>query len=307
MTSSAALRLVASWQPGRLISPVGRTKLLVLSGAGSRTGDAERNFLGFARFAAARAGYDTRRDLLEATYAGSLLGGRWQPRPYRPADTKQALLESAEAVAGVLEWYRDALPSTTRFCVLGYSLGGVAVLDGVTLAVARDRAGWQGRLGAVVTVASPVRGCNAGAFIQWAWLATHDPDPLGLAGQELDRRWTDPEEQRRVERRADFLRANGVALLTLADPDDAVVRPDEALLPGPGQPPEQLLVGTQRVRNGTFGHGGILDEPVAWRRILEVVGPQEVDAPGERPIDPVEWELQALKARLRAEGRLPPA
>ncbi len=299
---------VPSWQPGRFVWSVGRTKLVALGGVGSRTGDAERAFAGLMRFAADQAGYDPRRDLLEGSYAGSAGEAGWQPRPYVPADTKRPLIESAEALAGCLEWYRSVLSPTARFCVLGYSLGGVTVLDGVTLAVARDREGWRGRIAAVVTLASPVRGCNAGPLVQWAWVATNDPDPLGAVGEELDRRWADPAEQERVERRATFLRASGTAVITLADPDDAVVRPDEALLPAPGQSLDDLLVRPRHVRPGSFGHGAILDEPDTWRRVLDVIGPQEMPSGGPGSVvDAIELELRAIKDRLRAEGRLPPA
>ena len=66
--------------------------------------------------------------------------GIWRPTPYVAADTRRPLIDSAEAVAGCLDWYRQALPSDTRLCVLGYSLGGVVGLDGATLAVARRSA-----------------------------------------------------------------------------------------------------------------------------------------------------------------------
>lgn len=319
-----------SWRPGGLIWPEGRTKILVLGGVGSRTGEAERSFHGLMRYLAQQGGYDPRRDLLEASYAGRQAGDRWMPRPFYPGDTQRPLAELAEAYAGTLEWYRDVLPDDARLCLLGYSLGGVAALDGATLALARDRAGWQGRIPAVVALAAPVRGCNAGPLLAWAWLVTPDPDMLGVLGPELDRRYASPDEQVRVERRAAFLRGQGVRVLTLADPDDAVVRPDEALLPAPGEREEDLLIRTQRTRAGSLGHGPLLDEPAVWQRIFDLVGPQEkaadpdvwedgvadnevvppAAAAAPPPPDPraqVEAELAAIKAKLRAEGRLPRA
>lgn len=296
---------VPGWRSGSFIWPDGRTKLVVLGGIGSKTGDAEMAFGGLARYLASHGGYDTRRDLLEATYAGSAEGDTWRPRPYRARDTKQSLAESAEAVASTLEWYRAAFPAETRFCLVGYSLGGVAAFDGATLAMARDRAGWQGRIGAVVAIAAPIRGCNAGELIKWAWLVTPDLDPLGAAAEDLDRRWLDPAEQQRVERRAAFLRQQGVNLLTLADPDDAIVRPEEALLPAPGQSPEDLLVRAQRRRPGTLGHGAILDDLETYRRVLRAVGPQaRPPAAGDPEQEVLDAELQVLKERLRREGRL---
>ena len=294
---------VPSWQPGRYVWPRGRTKLILLGGIGSRTGDAEKAYRGLLGFMAQRGGYDARRDVLEATYAGSEVDGAWQPRPYVAADTRRPLIDAAEAVAGSLEWYRNALPADARLFVLGYSLGGVAALDGVTLALARDRAGWAGRLGGVITLAAPVRGCNAGPLMNWAWLVTSEPDALGQAGADLDARWRDDEEQARLRRRADFVRAAGVRVLTLADPDDAVVRPEEALLPGPGESIEDLLIPVTIRRPGSLGHGAILDEPAVWRRVLAVVGRQEV-GDGPAAVDPIESELEALKARMRAQGRL---
>jgi hypothetical protein len=165
-----------------------------------------------------------------------------------------------------------------------------------------DRVGWQGRLAGVATFAAPVRGCSVGAFVNWAWLVTAEPDALGEAGRDLDLRWRDADEQQRLTRRAAFLRAAGAHVLTLADPDDAVVRPEEALLPAPGESASQLLVPTQRVRPGSMGHGAILDEPATWRRVLATVGPQS-DTRGP-VVDPIEAELQALKARLRSQGRI---
>jgi hypothetical protein len=295
---------VPSWRAGYFVWPGGNNKLVLVAGVGSRTGDAERSFAVLTRALAEQGGYDLRRDVLEATYAGQSDRGQWQPRPYAPPDTRRPLMDSAAAVAGCLDWYRAALPSTTRLCVLGYSLGGVVAVDGATLAVARDRVGWRDRLAAVVTFAAPLRGCNAGPFMSWAWLTTAEPDPLGDAGRDLDKRWKDPEEQERVQRRAAFLRASGAVVLTLADPDDAVVRPEEALLPGPGQSTDQLLVRTQHVRPGSFGHGGLLDEPGAWRRVLAAIGPQRQRAAGPPPEDAIERELESIKARLRAQGRL---
>jgi hypothetical protein len=54
-----------------------------------------------------------------------------------------------------------------------------------------------------------------------------------------------------------------------------------------------------------MGHGALLDEPATWRRALAVIGPQEGAArvpPAQQQA--IEDELQAIKARLRAQGRL---
>lgn len=297
VTVEEPLRPPASWRPGHFVWPGGRTKLVVFGGLNSRTGDAEVAFGGMLRYFHEHGGYDLRRDVLEGTYAGSD-----QPKIYAATDTRKALIDMAESVAGCLEFYRQALPVETRLSVLGYSMGGVVGLDGATLAVARDRQAWKNRLGAVVTLSAPLHGSSVGALVNWAWLVTGEPDGLGAAGEDLQARWNDAEEQTRLARRAAFLRAEGARVLTLADPDDSVVRPEEALLPAPGETVADLQVSTRITRPGSLGHGAILDEPAVWRRVLATIGPQrstKTTAP-----DPLEDELQALKARMRREGRL---
>jgi pimeloyl-ACP methyl ester carboxylesterase len=297
------LRAVPSWRPGHYVWPGGRTKLVLMGGLSTRTGDAERSFSGMIRFLADRGGYDPRRDVLEGTFAGGEQNGAWQPSPYGRSDTRRPLIDMAEALAGCLDFYRQALPSDTRLAVVGYSMGGVVGLDGATLAVARDRQAWQGRLHAVITLAAPLHGSSVGALVNWAWLVTGEPEGLGAAGEDLDARWKDADEQTRLSRRAAFLRSTGVRVLTLADPDDSVVRPEEALLPAPGESVSDLQVSSSLSRPGSLGHGAILDEPAVWRRLLAVLGPQSARG-GSVAADPIEEELRALKARLRRQGRI---
>jgi hypothetical protein len=282
--------------------PGGKTKLVLLAGISSRTGDADRAFGGMIRFLAERGGYDPRRDVLEGTFAGAEVNGEWHPSVYAQSDTRRPLIDTAEAVAGCLDFYRRSLPEDTRLCVIGYSIGGVVGLDGATLAVARDRAAWRGRLSAVVTLAAPLHGSSVGALVNWAWLVTGEPEGLGQAGQDLDARWRDAEEQARLARRAAFLRSVGARVVTLADPDDSVVRPEEALLPAAGESITDLQVRAGITRPGSLGHGAILDEPAVWRRVLAAIGPQ--DSRASKVPDPIDSELQALKARLRREGRI---
>jgi hypothetical protein len=304
VSDAAPVLPVESWRAGHYVWPSGgRTKLVLLGGLSTRTGDAERSFNGMVRFLAERGGYDPRRDVLEATYAGAEVQGVWRPSPYTPADTRRPLIDAAEAVASCLDWYRQVLPADARLCVLGYSLGGVVGLDGATLAVARDRQAWRDRLGAVVTLASPLRGCSVGALVNWAWLVTGDTDGLGAAGRDLDARWTDPEEQTRLERRATFLRTNGVRVLTLVDPNDSVVRPEESLLPAPGESLDDLQLRARSSRPGSLGHGAMLDDPLVWQRVFATLGPQ-TSGGSRTEADPIDEELKALKARLRKEGRI---
>lgn len=286
-----------SWRAGHYVWPDGRTKLVLLAGLNSRTGDGDQSFAAMLRYFKEHGGYDPRRDALEGTYAC----GESRPLAYVPADTKRSLIDMAEAFAACLDFYRTSLPPETRLCVVGYSMGGVVGLDGATLAVARDRTAWKSRLHAVVTLAAPLHGSSVGALVNWAWLVTGEPDGLGAAGDDLQARWKDAEEQTRLARRATFLRSEGARVLTLADPDDSVVRPEEALLPAPGETVADLQVSTRITRPGSLGHGAILDEPAVWRRILATLGPQNTTA---RAQDPIEDELQALKSRLRKEGRI---
>jgi hypothetical protein len=300
--SSEPTTAVPSWQPGHFIWPGGRNKVVLLGGLNSRTGDFERSFSGLLTFLTQHGGYDPRRDFLEASYAGSDVNGTWRPGSYVPADTRKPLIDMAEAVAGCLDFYRLALPQPTCLCFIGYSMGGVVGLDGATLSVARDRDAWRGRLGAVVTLSAPLHGSSVGTLVNWAWLVTGEPEGLGVAGDDLQARWKDAEEQSRLARRAAFLRAQGARVLTLTDPDDSVVRPEEALLPATGERLGDLQVGTSLTRPGSLGHGAILDEPAVWRRILAAIGRQM--SHGRPPPDPIEDELQALKARMRREGRI---
>jgi hypothetical protein len=302
MSGQETLQPAPSWRPGHFVWPTGRLKIVLLGGVSTRTGDTERSFSGISRFLAELGGYDRRRDFLEGTFAGAELNGAWRPTEYAPSDTRRPLIDMAEAMAGCLDFYRQALPSDIRLCVFGYSLGGVVALDGATLAVARDRQAWHGRLGAVVTLAAPLRGCSVGALLNWAWLVMGDSEGLGEAGRDLDARWNDVQEQARLERRAAFLRSNGARVVTLADPEDSVVRPEEALLLAPAESAADLQIQTTIRRPGSLGHGAILDEPAVWRRLLDIVGPQSQAGVGAA--DPIETELNALKDRLRREGRI---
>jgi hypothetical protein len=139
--------------------------------------------------------------------------------------------------------------------------------------------------------------------MNWAWLVTGDTEGLGAAGRDLDARWSDPEEQTRLERRAAFLRAAGARVLTLVDPDDSVVRPEESLLPAPGESAHDLQVRARVSRPGGLGHGAMLDEPLVWQRVLAAIGPQTRSG-APTAVDPIDEELKVLKARLRKEGRI---
>src|SRR6266568_2363860 len=106
-----APRPVASWWPGHYVWPGGRTKLVLLGGISTRTGEAERAFSGLVTFLSEQGGYSPGRDILEGTFAGLEVDGAWRPSVYVPADTRRPLIDMAEAVAGCLDFYRQALPT----------------------------------------------------------------------------------------------------------------------------------------------------------------------------------------------------
>ena len=99
-----------------------------------------------------------------------------------------------------------------------------------------------------------------------------------------------------------FLRASGTRVLTLVDPDDSIVRPEESLLPAPGESLNDLQLRARFSRPGSLGHGAMLDDPLVWQRVLTAIGPQTQS--GTRANDPIDEELRALKTRLRKEGRI---
>src|SRR5882724_4595792 len=103
--SRVVLEAVPSWRPGYFVWPTGGTKLVLLAGIGTRTGDSERVFGAMLGYLAEHGGYDLRRDVLEGTYAGREVDGEWRPMPYTSPDTRRPLIDAAEAVAGCLEWY----------------------------------------------------------------------------------------------------------------------------------------------------------------------------------------------------------
>ena len=48
----------------------------------------------------------------------------------------------------------------------------------------------------------------------------------------------------------------------------------------------------------------ILDEPAVWRRVLTAIGPQARDPTDAQADDHIDAELEAIKKRLRAQGRI---
>jgi hypothetical protein len=86
-----------------------------------------------------------------------------------------------------------------------------------------------------------------------------------------------------VERLAARLRASGVSLLTLADPGDVVVTPEDAIIAPPSERDRYLVSGPRASWTGgaglPLGHGPLLSDTLAWVRMAKLIGPQEPRTP----------------------------
>ena len=101
-------------------------------------------------------------------------GSRHERTPTVAATALPSLAKSAAGGARRLHTARALLDDPALLA--GTHMAALSLLAGndhpATLAVIRERASWQGRFGAVITLAAPLRGCNAGPLMNWAWLAT---------------------------------------------------------------------------------------------------------------------------------------
>jgi hypothetical protein len=138
---------------------------------------------------------------------------------------------------------------------------------------------WVGRLASVITLAAPLFGTDLGL----------EGDLLGALGfgallpggqgvRELIARGRDPRHRAAVERMADRLRSLGVNLLTLADPVDIVVTPEEAIIAPPAERDRFLVNGPRATWTGgvgvPLGHGPLLSDTLAWVRMARAIGRQ---------------------------------
>jgi hypothetical protein len=105
--------------------------------------------------------------------------------------------------------------------------------------------------------------------------------PSGQSVRELVERGSDPIHRARVERIAARLRAQGVSLLTLADSDDVVVTPTDAVIAPLKERDWHVLSGKNTIALGggsagiPLGHGPLLDNTLAWIRMAKLIGPPE--------------------------------
>jgi hypothetical protein len=268
------------WQEGRSIDPRGRKKVLLAAGVYSQTGDAERHLGPFSRFLQRSHGFQP-GDFLEATYRGRWDAAGWRPALYRQADAEASLSDSTAHVVRLLKWYDARLPIDLELHLVGYSLGGVLLFRAAQTLLDSEPARWQLRLRSLVTISSPHFGCDLGVegdllglFGLGALL------PGGQAGRELCALGSESEHRSAVERQADQLRRLGLRLLTLADENDVVVTPADAVIAPPDQrgyftlSSSRSSVSAARAE-AALGHGPILDDPKAWTMMARVIGPQE--------------------------------
>ena len=298
------LEPVRSWRPGHFVWP----RRAHQAGAPRRHRHANRRcgavVRGLIRYLVERGGYDPRRDVVEAHLrrrgrrAPAASGGR---RRTSRADTRRPLIDSAEAVAGCLDWYRAGVAAHHAAVPAGL-LAGRRGRPRRRHPGRRARSAWLAR--------PPRRGGDAGRA--GARLQRRRADELGLAAD-----WRSGPAGRRGPRPGRALAGPG-----RADPSRASRRVSAQRRragPDPGRPGRrhraarrgaaaragrvggELEVDVRVTRPGSLGHGAMLDAPDVWRRVLAAVGPSKPRRPAAVPTR-IDDELARLKARLRAEG-----
>ncbi len=241
--------------------------VVCLAGAGSQSGRPFVVLDGVLRYLTVAGGY-TWDDFVEASYHTTREG---EPLPYDAAHSTASLDEATRAVARYLRWLRRR--GASRLHLLGWSLGGVVLFDAAATLLDLDPT-WGKVLGGIATLAAPLLGSDLDGLDLIGALAA------GQAGVDLCRRAADDLEKERVREDAARLRAAGVRLVTLAAQDDAVVTPEDALLPALGREPGAYILRPKRRVNApayesVLGHGSLPFDPACWQKVLEAFGPAE--------------------------------
>jgi hypothetical protein len=267
------------WQTGRRLSTRGRNKIALAAGMLSRSGEALGRFEGFIRYLMTNYGYAA-GDFLEISYNSVQDAAGWRPIPYESTHCDVTLSDVTAQVGRCLRWYRSALPDDTRYHVIGYSLGGVALFEAAGALLFGEPDRWVGQLASVITLSAPLFGTDLGL----------EGDLLGALGfgallpggqgvRELVARGGDPQHRAAVERQAERLRSLGVQLLTLADPADIVVTPEDAIVAPASERGRYLVHGPRATGAGgaavPLGHGPLLSDTLAWVRMAKLIGRQE--------------------------------
>ena len=270
------------WQTGRRLNTRGRNKIVLAAGMLSRSGEALDRFEGFIRYLELNHGYQA-GDFLEISYNSIQDVEGWRPIPYDTTDCEAGLSDVTAHVGRGLAWYRSVLPNDTRYHLIGYSLGGVALFEASAALLFGDPERWAGRIGSLTTLSAPLFGTDLGLEGELLGaLGFGVLLPSGIAVQELVARGGDPLHRARVERLASRLRAQGVNLLTLADADDVVVTPADAVIAPLLERDWYVLSSKSQATlfGGTgvgrpLGHGPLLTNTLAWVRMAKAIGPQE--------------------------------
>ncbi len=270
--------MVDDWLPG----PSGQHGWAAEDRAGlfmSRTGEALRQFDGFLRYLESNFGY-VRGDILEVSYHSEVAADGRRPAPYEPRHCELSLKEGTLQVSHSLRWYRARLPDDTIYHLIGYSLGGVALFGAAALLTEAEPDRWRGRLGSLTTLSAPLFGADLGVEGDLlAALGFGALFPQSQAIRELIARGSSPEHRARIERQAERLRAFGIQLQTLADAEDVVVTPADAIIAPPGERERYVLSGPRVPASlggrNPFGHGPLLGNTLAWVRMARLIGPRE--------------------------------
>ena len=270
------------WQAGRRLNTRGRNKIVLAAGMLSRSGEALDRFDGFIRYLTTNHGYQA-GDFLEISYNSTQDVEGWRPIPYESTDCQAGLSDVTAHVGRGLRWYRSILPDDTRYHLIGYSLGGVALFEASAALLFGEPERWEGRIGSLITLSAPLFGTDLGiegdllSALGFGTLL-----PSGIAVRELVARGSDPLHRASVERIAARLRSQGVNLLTLADPEDVVVTPAEAVIAPLHERDWYVLSSRSQVSlfGGSavgvpLGHGPLLTNTLAWVRMAKAIGPQE--------------------------------
>lgn len=270
------------WQVGRRLNTRGRNKIVLAAGMLSRSGEALDRFDGFIRYLTTNHGYEA-GDFLEISYNSTQDVEGWRPIPYDSTDCEAGLSDVTAHVGRGLRWYRSILPDDTRYHLIGYSLGGVSLFEASAALLFGEPERWEGRIGSLITLSAPLFGTDLGIEGDLlSALGFGSLLPSGIAVRELVARGSDPLHRASVERIAARLRSHGVNLLTLADPEDVVVTPADAVIAPLHERDWYVLSSRSQVSlfgggavGVPLGHGPLLTNTLAWVRMAKAIGPQE--------------------------------